>query len=152
MRKITSSLAKIKLGLIDSFELGNFDARRDWGYAGDYVEAMWRMLQAEVPKDYIIASGKTHTVRELVQIAAAALDMRLRFEGEGQGEVGTDENGRVLVSISPEFYRPAECVPLCGDGTGIERDLGWGPTTSFERLVAMMAQEDLKSAGGGRKT
>lgn len=141
-RKITSSLANIKRGVQASFELGNLESMRDWGFAGDYVEAMWRMLQAETPEDYVIASGATHTVRELVQAAAAALDMPISFEGSGADEVAKDASGKVILAINPEYYRPVEPVPLRGDCAKIERDLGWKPEESFQSLVRMMAESD----------
>ena len=145
-RKITSTLVKIKLGLATDLELGNLDAHRDWGYAGDYADAMWRMLQAQTSDDYIIATGVAHTVREFVLAAARALDMTIKFEGNGVDEVGRNEKGSVIVKVNPTFYRPAEQVVFCGDSSKIYKDLGWKPETSFEQLVAMMVRADLEIA------
>jgi GDPmannose 4,6-dehydratase len=144
-RKITHSLAKIKLGLQDSFELGNLDAKRDWGYAGDYVEVMWRILQQPQPEDFVIATGETHTVREFVEAAAQALDMKIFFSGKGVDEIGSDENGKVVVRVNPEFYRPVEVHFLQGDASKAKRVLGWEPTVNFSQLVEMMAAGDLES-------
>jgi GDPmannose 4,6-dehydratase len=143
-RKITSTLTKIKHGHESVLELGNLDARRDWGFAGDYTDAMWRTLQAQTPDDYVIATGVTHTVREFVLAAARALDMTITFEGSGIDEVGKDEKGSVIVKVNPTFYRPAEPVVLCGDPSKIATDLGWKPETSFEQLVSMMVKADME--------
>lgn len=144
-RKITMSLAKIKLGLQDHFELGNLDAERDWGFAGDYVEAMWRMLQQEKPADYVIATGEMHSVRELVIAAAQALDMNITFEGSGVDEVGKDASGRTILKINPQFYRPIEVDLLCGDSRKAREVLGWKPRVSFTELVALMAKSDFEA-------
>jgi len=114
-RKITTSLARVRLGQIEDFSLGNLEALRDWGYAGDYVKAMHLMLQQDKPEDYVIATGISHSVRDFVEAAARALDMSLRWEGAGQGEVGKDANGKVIVRINKEFYRPVEVSHLLGD-------------------------------------
>ncbi len=143
-RKTTLSLAKIQSGLQASFELGNLDAKRDWGFAGDYVEAMWLMLQQDTPEDFVVATGVTHTVREFVQAAAAALGMKITFEGTGVDEVGKDGTGRVILRVNPKFYRPKEVDALQGDASKAKKMLGWSPRTSFEDLATMMAKSDLK--------
>ena len=142
-RKITTSLAKIKLGLQESFELGNLEAKRDWGFAGDYVEAMWKILQQHEPKDYVISTGQSHTVRDFVNLAAAALDMKLVWQGSGLGETATDEKGRVILRINPKYYRPQEVNYLLGDSSAARKELGWEPKCSFAELVKMMAAADL---------
>jgi len=141
-RKITNGLAKIKLGLEDSLALGNLDAKRDWGFSGDYVEAMWMMLQQEKPKDYVIATGETHTVRNFVENAAKELDINLTWKGEGINEKGYDDKDRPIVKINPDFYRPAEVQLLLGDASKAEKELGWKPKTHFEELVKMMVKSD----------
>lgn len=141
-RKITISLAKIKLGLQSSFSLGNLDAKRDWGFAGDYVKAMHKMLQQKKPEDYVIATGKSHTVRQFVEAAAAALDMPIRWSGKGLREVGKLKNGRTILTISKEFYRPNEVHHLRGDSRKAQKKLGWKIENSFENLATMMAQAD----------
>ena len=141
-RKITNGLAKIKLGLEDSLSLGNLDAKRDWGFSGDYVEAMWMMLQQEKPKDYVIATGETHTVRNFVENAAKELDINLTWKGEGINEKGYDDKDRPIVKINPDFYRPAEVQLLLGDASKAEKELGWKPKTHFEELVKMMVKSD----------
>lgn len=120
-------------------ELGNLNARRDWGFAGDYVEAMWLMLQAKEPKDYVIATGKTHTVRDFATLAAAALGMSIVWEGEGLNEIGIDtENGATVFRVSEEFYRPAEVDHLEGDASRAKADLGWEAKTQLHELARMM--------------
>lgn len=141
-RKITISLAKIKLGLQDSFTLGNLEARRDWGFAGDYVKAMHKMLQRQKPEDYVIATGQSHTVRQFVEAAARALDMSIRWSGKGLHEVGKDQHGNAVIKISKAFYRPNEAHHVPGDSRKAQRKLGWKTTTSFEDLVTMMAKAD----------
>lgn len=142
-RKITISLAKIKLGLQDSFELGNLEAKRDWGFAGDYVRLMWLMLQQDKPDDYVIATGETHTVRDFVEAAAKALDMKLVWEGQGLNEVAKDENGKIVLRINEKYYRPAEVDYLLGDSTKAQKILGWKPGITFDGLVKMMTDADL---------
>jgi GDPmannose 4,6-dehydratase len=142
-RKITMSLAKIKVGDQDYMELGNIDAERDWGFAGDYVEAMWMLLQQKVPTDYVIATNKSHTVREFFEKAAKALDMNITWEGKGLSEVAKDENGKVILRINEKYYRPAEVHALRGDYSKAKK-IGWEPETSFEDLVTMMTMSDLK--------
>jgi GDPmannose 4,6-dehydratase len=142
-RKITISLAKIKLGLQDYFELGNLEAKRDWGFAGDYVEVMWRMLQQEEPEDFVISTGESHSVRDFVNAAAKALDMKIIWEGSGLNEVAKNENGKIILKINKEFYRPNEVAYLLGDSTKAKKELNWGLKVSFKELVSLMAQHDL---------
>jgi GDPmannose 4,6-dehydratase len=132
-RKVTDGVARIKLGLSRELRLGNLDARRDWGFAGDYVEAMWRMLQRELPVDYVVGSGETHSVRELVELAF--------------GRVGLDYHDYVV--SDPRFYRPAEVDVLLADPAKARRELGWSPRVGFAELVAMMVDADLKRLGSG---
>ena len=143
-RKITSTLSKIKLGLAECLELGNLDARRDWGFAGDYVEAMWRMLQAGKPKDFVIATGSTHTVKEFVEAACGFLSIKIFWRGKGVETEGVDENGHIIVKINPDFYRLTEKYPKVGDITKAKKILKWKPKTSFGQLVGMMVQDDLE--------
>lgn len=143
-RKIIISLAKIKLGLQDYFELGNLDAKRDWGFAGDYVKAMWLMLQQEKPKDFVIATGEAHSVRAFVEEAAGFLDMKIRWRGRGVKEVGVDENGKAIVKVNSKFYRPADPYYLCGDASRARKLLGWQPEVKFKDLVKMMVESDLE--------
>lgn len=145
-RKITRALARIRLGLQDCLYLGNLAARRDWGHARDYVEAMWRILQQEKPDDYVIATGEQHSVREFVEVAAAELDMKLSWRGKGANEKGYDAKGRVIVAIDPRYYRPAEVDTLLGNAAKARRQLKWKPRVKFCQLVAEMAREDLKIA------
>jgi GDPmannose 4,6-dehydratase len=143
-RKITMAVARLKLGSDEPVRLGNLEARRDWGYAPEYVDAMWRMLQQDEPDDYVIATGETHTVREFVEAAFAAADMELEWEGEGVNEVGRDRRtGRVLARVAPEFFRPAEVDLLLGDSTKARERLGWSPSTTFARLVELMVEADI---------
>jgi GDPmannose 4,6-dehydratase len=142
-RKITKSLARIKHGLQERLELGNLDAKRDWGFAGDYVEAMHLMLQQEKPDDYVIATKQTWTVRHFVDQAAQALDINIKWEGSGVDEKGVCvKTGKVIVAIDPRFYRPTEVDILIGDPRKAEEKLGWTRKLSFEQLVELMAQED----------
>lgn len=141
-RKISHSIAKIKLGYQDFFELGNLDAKRDWGYAKEYVEAMWRMLQQDKPQDYVIGTGESHTVREFVEEAFKVVDMPITWEGKGLDEVGIHE-GKEVVKINPRFYRPSEVNFLLADATKAKRELGWEAKTSFRDLAKMMVESDL---------
>jgi GDPmannose 4,6-dehydratase len=146
-RKITRAVASIKLGLADRLRLGNLQAKRDWGYAADYVDAMWRMLQADQPDDYVIATGRSHSVREFCDLAFARAGLPLRWTGEGVEEKGSTHDGRVLVEVDPEFFRPAEVDALIGDASLARQRLGWTPTTTFERLVELMVDHDLAELG-----
>jgi GDP-D-mannose dehydratase len=149
-RKITSTLAHIAHGLNEVLFLGNLDVKRDWGFAGDYVSAMHLMLQADVADDYVVATGNAHTVREFVEVAAQALDIPLVWSGIGSKEIGKAKDGRTIVAVSKEFYRPSEMLSFIGDSTKIQKELGWSPTISFEGLVEMMAIEDFKKSGGSQ--
>ena len=144
-RKITLAAARIKQGKQDKLLLGNLDSRRDWGYARDYVECMWLMLQQDEPDDYVIATGEQHTVREFCQAAFQEAGITLRFEGEGINEKGIDAaTGRVLVEVSPDFYRPTDVVNLLGDPSKAKARLGWNPhKTSFADLVRLMVKHDM---------
>ena len=142
-RKITRSLARIKMGLQDCLYLGNLDSLRDWGHARDYVEAQWMMLQQEKPQDYVIATGEQHSVREFVDIAAAELDIHLRWQGKGIEERAMDGRGETLVRVDPRYFRPAEVEALLGNPEKARRELGWTPRTTFHELVAEMAAEEL---------
>ncbi|AYM89692.1 GDP-mannose 4,6-dehydratase [Serratia sp. 3ACOL1] len=149
-RKITDSVAKIKLGKLDVLELGNMDAKRDWGFAKEYVEGMWRMLQAEVPDTFVLATNRTETVRDFVSLAFAAAGYQLRFEGTDENEVGIDTStGKVLVRVNPKFYRPAEVELLIGDPQKAKDVLGWEPKTTLEELCKMMVEADLKRNTAG---
>ena len=141
-RKITISLARLKLGLQDSFSLGNLMSKRDWGFAGDYVKAMHKILQQKAPDDYVISTGESHTVRDFVSAAAKALGMPLIWSGEGFEEVGKTENGKVVLKISKEYYRPTEVDYLLGDSSKAAKQLGWEPQVSFKELVSMMVKAD----------
>ncbi len=146
-RKVTRALARIKMGLQEKLFVGNLDARRDWGHAKDYVRMMWMMLQQPEPQDYVIATGQQHSVRELIETAAAQLGIRIRWEGRGAAEHGLDEaTGRPIVAIDPRYFRPAEVDTLLGDASKARRQLGWEPRISFEELVAEMVAADLKEA------
>lgn len=144
-RKITRTVAEIKLGLTDKLILGNLDARRDWGYAPDYVKAMWMMLQHDEPGDYVIASGEEHSVREFTELAFREVDLNIQWEGGGLGEKGIAKNtGKVLVEVSDEFYRPAEVDILKGDASKAREKLGWKPLISFKEMIQRMVAHDLK--------
>jgi GDPmannose 4,6-dehydratase len=145
-RKITRSLARIKLGLQDCLYLGNLGAKRDWGHARDFVEAQWLMLQQPEPEDLVIATGEQHSVREFVEAAAAELGMTVTWRGQGTEEKGYDRDGRVIVAVDPRYFRPAEVDTLLGDAARARARLGWQPRVRFRELVAEMAREDLKSA------
>jgi len=144
-RKISKGVARIKLGLQDKLVLGNLDAKRDWGYAPDYVEAIYLMMQQDKPDDYVIATGENHSVREFVEQAFRAIDIELEWEGKGVEERGVDKrSGKVFVEVSPEFFRPAEVNTLLGDYSKAKAKLGWQPKTSFEELVRVMVEKDLE--------
>ena len=147
-RKITLAIADILAGKQDKLSLGNMDAKRDWGFAGDYVKGMWMMLQQDKPGDYVLATNETHTVREFVQIAFAKAGVELRFEGTGVDEKAYDvKTGKLMVDVNPVFFRPAEVEFLWGDCTKAEQTLGWKRDVSFGGLVEMMVDSDLKKAG-----
>ncbi|MFZ2621016.1 MAG: GDP-mannose 4,6-dehydratase [Minisyncoccia bacterium] len=150
-RKITTSLAKIKLGLLDSFELGNIDAKRDWGFAPDYVEAMWKMLQVNKPQDFVIATGKAHTVRDFVEESAKSLDMKVAWKGRGLDEVLKDQNGKIILRINPKFYRPIDVHFSLGNNNKIKKILRWKPKHNFEDLVKIMTKVDFKELKGNHK-
>jgi len=146
-RKIAISLSKVKLGLQDSFALGNLDTKRDWGFAGDYVEAMWLMLQRKKPEDFVIATGVSHTVRDFVEAAGRHLGFDIVWRGRGLKEVGIDKkSGREIVRVDRRFYRPHEVYNLRGDSRKARRLLHWKPRVSFEGLVKMMVDADYRLA------
>lgn len=151
-RKVTRAAGRIRYGLQDRLFLGNLDAKRDWGYAKDYVDAMWRMLQQETPADFVIATGETHTVRELCERAFAVAGMTLSWEGSGLDERGIDRaTGRVLIELDPRYLRPTEVELLLGDAGKAREQLGWTPTVTFEGLVALMTESDLRIAASEAK-
>lgn len=144
-RKVTDSVAKIKLGKLDVLELGNLDAKRDWGYAKEYVEGMWRMLQAKLPDTYVLATNRTETVRDFVSMAFKAVDIQIEWRGNGENEKGICvRSGKELVTVNPAFYRPAEVDLLIGDPKKAKAELGWAPTTTLEDLCRMMVEADLR--------
>ncbi|MCG2586396.1 GDP-mannose 4,6-dehydratase [Massilia sp. TS11] len=144
-RKITDAVAKIALGQQDVLELGNLDAKRDWGYAKEYVEGMWRMLQADVPDTYVLATNRTETVRDFVDMAFKAADIALDWSGAAEQEIGRcRRSGKTLVRVNPAFYRPAEVDLLIGDPGKATRELGWKPETTLEQLCLMMVEADLR--------
>ena len=144
-RKITDGVAKIILGKQDYIELGNLDAKRDWGYAKEYVEGMYLMLQASKPDTYVLATNKTQTVREFVKMAFRAVGIDLVFEGEGVEEKGIDKkSGKILVKVNPKYFRPAEVDLLIGDYSKAKKELGWEPKTTLEELCKMMVEADIK--------
>jgi GDPmannose 4,6-dehydratase len=144
--KITRALARIKLGLQDRLYLGNLSALRDWGHARDYVEMQWLMLQQKEPRDYVIATGEQHSVRDFVGLAASFLDMTIEFREERAEEKGVDRAGNVIVAVDPRYYRPTEVETLLGDASKARRELGWTPRIGFRELVEEMVREDLKLA------
>jgi len=144
-RKITDSVAKIKLGKLDCLELGNMDAKRDWGFAKDYVEGMYLMLQTKLSDTYVLATNRTETVRDFVTMAFKAIDIELEFKGSNEEEIGVDRaTGKTLVKVNPKFYRPCEVELLIGDPTKAKKELGWSPKCTLEELCAMMVEADLK--------
>ena len=145
-RKITRGLARIKVGLQKDLSLGNLSALRDWGHARDYVEMQWMMLQQETPRDYVIATGEQHSVREFVELAAQELGMYLRWEGSGANEKALDGDGNVIVAVDPQYFRPTEVESLLGDATRAREELGWVPKTGFKELVREMVENDLEAA------
>ena len=144
-RKITDSAAKISLGKLDVLELGNIDAKRDWGYAKEYVEGMWRMMQADVPDTFVLATNRTETVRDFVTMAFKAIDVKLEWRGAAEQEIGVDTmSGKTRVQVNPKFYRPAEVELLIGDPAKARKQLGWEAPTTLEQLCAMMVEADLR--------
>ncbi|XTI73139.1 GDP-mannose 4,6-dehydratase [Acidithiobacillus sp. AC3] len=144
-RKITDGIAKIKLGRLDVLELGNMDAKRDWGFAKEYVEGMWRMLQADEPDTFVLATNRTETVRDFVTMAAKAVDMQIEWHGTGEEETGIDAaSGKTIVRVNPKFYRPAEVDLLIGNPARAKAKLGWEAKTTLEELCAMMIEADLQ--------
>lgn len=149
-RKITDAVAKISLGQIDCLTLGNLDAKRDWGFAREYVEGMWRMLQADEPDTFVLATNRTETVRDFVQMAFKAAGIALEFSGEHDNEIATDvSSGKVLMRVDPRFYRPAEVELLIGDPARAKEKLGWEPRTTLEELCRMMVEADLRRNRAG---
>ena len=150
-RKITAGLARIREGQQDVVELGSLDAKRDWGFAGDYVEGMWLMLQQSLPDDYVLATGTTTSVRRFCELAAAALGYELAWEGEGANATGVDRrSGKPIIRVNPKYYRPAEVDLLIGDPTKARDKLGWSAKTALPRLVEMMVEADLQRARVGQ--
>jgi GDPmannose 4,6-dehydratase len=142
-RKITRAASRIKEGLQEKLLLGNLSAKRDWGYAPEYVEGMWRMLQQRKPDDFVMATGKNHTVREFADLAFKELDMELKWQGEGEKEVGIEKTtGKTRVAVDPNYYRPAEVDLLLGDAAKAKEKLGWEPKTTFQELVKIMVNAD----------
>jgi GDPmannose 4,6-dehydratase len=149
-RKITDSVAKIKLGQLDCLELGNLDARRDWGYAKEYVEGMWRILQADEPDTFVLATNRTETVRDFVRMAFKGAGIAVDFKGTAEQEVAIDTaTGKTVMRINPKFYRPAEVELLIGDPTKAKERLGWQPKTTLEQLCQMMVEADLRRNQAG---
>ncbi|MCL5796632.1 MAG: GDP-mannose 4,6-dehydratase [Gammaproteobacteria bacterium] len=149
-RKITDSVAKIVQGKLNVLELGNMDAKRDWGYAKEYVEGMWRMLQAEVPDTYVLATNRTETVRDFVSMAFKSVDVQLEWQGRADSERAIDtKTGKTLVAVNPKYYRPAEVDLLIGNPEKATRALGWKPTTSLEQLCSMMVDADMRRNAQG---
>ena len=144
-RKITRAAARIKEGIQDTLYLGNLDAKRDWGYAPEYCEGMWLMLQQAKPVDYVLATGKNHTIREFAELAFAELDMSIEWKGKEVDEIGLDsQTGKKIIGIDKKYYRPTEVEQLLGDASKAKADLGWEPKTSFQELVKKMVQSDWK--------
>jgi GDPmannose 4,6-dehydratase len=149
-RKITDSVAKIKLGKLDRMELGNLDAKRDWGYAKEYVEGMWRMLQADEPDTFVLATNRTESVRDFVTLACKAVGIDIIWQGKAETEPGIDAaTGRTLVAVNPKFYRPTEVDLLLGNPEKAKTVLGWEPRTSLEDLCRMMVEADLRRNANG---
>lgn len=148
-RKITLGLAKIKLGLESKLSLGNIEAKRDWGHAQEYVVAMWKMLQVDKPRDYVISTGEQYSVKEFVEKAALVIDLRITWSGEGINEIGVDQDGRTIVDIREEYYRPAEVSTLLGDSNLARKDLNWRPEKTFDSLVKEMMISDLTLVESG---
>lgn len=144
-RKVTKAAVKIKEGLQEKLYLGNLDAKRDWGFAGDYVEAMWLMLQKDKPDDYVIATGETHSVKDLVEFAFREVGIKIEWEGKGLDKKGRNAStGELLIEVDPQFYRPIESSLFVGDSSKAREKLGWVPRTNFYELVKMMVKHDLE--------
>lgn len=144
-RKITDSVAKIKLGKLDCLELGNLDAKRDWGFAKEYVEGMWRMLQVDTPDTYVLATNRTETIRDFVEMAFKGAGVSVEFKGKGEGETAVDTaTGKTVMRVNPKFHRPAEVDLLIGDPAHAKAKLGWEPKTTLEQLCQMMVEADLR--------
>lgn len=143
-RKITDGIAKIKLGKLDCLQVGNLDAKRDWGYAKDYVEGMWKMLQIDKPDTFVLATNKTYTVRDFLILALQSAGMSALFKGKGSDEILVNDNGKTILKINPDFYRPAEVDLLIGDATKAKNQLNWAPTTTLETLCKYMIKADLR--------
>jgi GDPmannose 4,6-dehydratase len=149
-RKITDSVAKIVQGKLDCMELGNLDAKRDWGFAKEYVEGMWRMLQVDTPDTYVLATNRTETVRDFVTMAFKGAGVTVEFKGQAEGETAVDTaSGKTVMRINPKFYRPAEVELLIGNPAKAKAKLGWEPKTTLEELCAMMVQADLRRNSQG---
>ncbi len=149
-RKITDAVAKIKLGKMDTLELGNMDAKRDWGYAKEYVEGMYLMMQAKTPDTFVLATNRTETVRDFVTMAFKATDMHIEWQGSGENEIGIDTaSGKKVVAVNPKFYRPAEVELLIGNPRKAKDELGWEPKTTLEELCRMMVEADMRRNEGG---
>ena len=143
-RKVTMTVARISSGLDEFLSIGNVKAKRDWGFAGDYVEMQWRMLQQEEPEDFVVATGETHSVQDMIDLAFRRVGFNLTWSGKGVDTIATDQNGVIRVKTNPKFFRPAEVDLLIGDYTLASQKLGWKPSTTFEELVNMMVDSDVK--------
>ena len=149
-RKITDSVAKIKLGKLDVLELGNLDAKRDWGFAKEYVEGMWRMLQADQPDTFVLATNRTETVRDFVSMAFKGAGIEVAFKGQAEGETAVDvATGKTVMRVNPKFYRPAEVELLIGNPAKAKAQLGWEPKTTLEQLCQMMVEADMRRNQAG---
>lgn len=149
-RKITDGVAKIKLGTLDVLELGNLEAKRDWGFAKEYVEGMWRMLQADEPDTFVLATNRTETVRDFVRMAFKGANIEVDFRGAAENETAVDTaTGKTVMRVNPKFYRPAEVELLIGDPAKAKAKLGWVPETTLEQLCQMMVEADLRRNQSG---
>ncbi|MGB3151368.1 MAG: GDP-mannose 4,6-dehydratase, partial [Maribacter sp.] len=149
-RKITDAVAKIHLGKQDLLELGNIDAKRDWGFAKEYVDGMYRMLQIDEPGTFVLATNKTQTVRDFVSMAFKAIDVNIVWKGKEENEIGIDDkSGKTLIKVNPKFYRPAEVDLLIGDATKANKKLNWKPKTTLQELCGMMVKKDIERNENG---